>query len=168
MSRAKGIGDAVKAVNEFNRKYDLPIYSLDIYGQIDDGDLEWFNDIKKDFPYYIKYKGLVPFNKSTEVVSAYYALLFPTFYEGEGFAGTILDAYASGVPVIASDWRYNSEILEDGKTGLIFKTHNIDDLIGKLEFAYKNTREWNEYKINTVCEAKKYLPNNVVKMIEID
>ena len=67
---------------------------------------EWFNELKSTFPSYIKYGGLVPFDKSVEVLKNYFALLFPTYYEGEGFAGTLLDAMAAGVPVVASDWRY--------------------------------------------------------------
>lgn len=70
---------------------------------------------------------MVPFNQSTEVLKNYDALLFPTYYEGEGFAGTIIDAFAAGLPVIASDWKYNSEIIKQGITGVITKTHSISE-----------------------------------------
>ncbi|MFR3494185.1 MAG: glycosyltransferase [Blautia sp.] len=63
------------------------------------------NSCKASSPQYIRYKGMVPFNQSTEVLKNYDALLFPTYYEGEGFAGTIIDAFAAGLPVIASDWK---------------------------------------------------------------
>ena len=48
-------------------------------------------------------------------------MIFPTYYVGEGFPGTIIDAFSSGIPDIATDWRYNSEIVQNGKTGYIYK-----------------------------------------------
>jgi glycosyltransferase involved in cell wall biosynthesis len=73
------------------------------------------------FPEYIKYRGVVKFSDSVKVLKDYFALLFTIYYEGEGFAGTVLDAYASGVPVIATNWRYNSEIVQDKIDGIIFE-----------------------------------------------
>jgi glycosyltransferase involved in cell wall biosynthesis len=50
----------------------------------------------------------------TKVLRDYFALLFPIYYIGEGFAGTAIDAFSAGVPVIASDWKYNSEVIKEG------------------------------------------------------
>lgn len=114
--KEKGIEDAVNAVKTVNEHFGRIVYTLDIYGQVDSAQTEWFNELKSTFPLYIKYGEFVPFDKSVEVLKNYFALLFPTYYEGEGFAGTLLDAMAAGVPVIASDWRYNPEIVNE-KTG---------------------------------------------------
>ena len=92
--------------------------------------MTWFDELKDSFSACVHYGGLVPFYKSVEVLKNYFALLFPTYYEGEGFAGTLIDALAAGVPVIASDWRYNPEIVEDGMTGKIHKTQNELSLRG--------------------------------------
>lgn len=98
------------------------MYTLDIYGQIDEDYKEEFTAIISEMPAYINYKGMVQYDKAVDVLKEYYLLLFPTHYYGEGFAGTILDAFSAGVPVIASDWKYNSEIIKDRSTGLIFPT----------------------------------------------
>jgi len=37
-----------------------------------------------------------------------------------------------GAQVIAIDWRYNSEIILDGKSGLIYRNKDIKALIKKL------------------------------------
>lgn len=86
----------------------------------------------------IHYGGVISFDHTTEVLKDCYALLFPTCYEGEGFAGTLIDALAAGVPVIASEWRYNSEIVIPGTTGLLFKTHDVEELTDKLIYIYEN------------------------------
>ncbi len=110
--KEKGIEDAVNAVENVNQKYGRTVFSLDIYGQIDDGYREKFEALQKQFPPYINYSGLISFDKSVETPKDYFALLFPTYYNGEGFAGTLIDAMAAGTPVIASDWKCNGEVVK--------------------------------------------------------
>lgn len=91
-------------------------------------------------------------------------LLFPTFYEGEGFAGTVIDALAAGVPVLASDWRYNSEIVTD-KIGFTYKTRDVNMLADKLFEISQNIEKVNSKKEECIKEAQKYLPENAMKII---
>ena len=108
---------------------------------------------------------MVPFNQSTEVLKNYDALLFPTYYEGEGFAGTIIDAFAAGLPVIASDWKYNSEIIKQGITGMITKTHSISELKNAILSINSDVEKWNFMRKNCISEAKMYLPANAMKKL---
>lgn len=161
--KSKGIEDAAEAIKIVNDRAGKEICCLDIYGQIETSEKDWFDNLMRTTPDTIQYKGLVPFDDSVKILCDYYALLFPTFYEGEGFAGTLIDAFAAGVPVIASDWRYNASIVEDGKTGRIFKTNSIDDLVNAIKFACDHTTIWNEMKKNCLIEAEKYKPDVVVE-----
>lgn len=103
--REKEIGDAVKAVVEANQSLGHTVFSLNIYGQVDENQTEWFEALQKTFPDYICYGGLIQFDKSVETLKEYFALSFPTYYEGEGFAGTLIDAYSAGVSVIGNTTR---------------------------------------------------------------
>jgi glycosyltransferase involved in cell wall biosynthesis len=161
----KGIEDAITAVEKVNTRYNRPIFSLDIYGQIEGTDAEWFKNLQKSFPKYINYCGVIPFDKSTEVLKNYFALLFPTYYEGEGFAGTVIDAEAAGVPIIASDWKYNAEVVVDGKNGRLFPTHDVESLTQHLIEIYENQIEWNAKKVFCLMDARKYEPNKVMKIL---
>ena len=53
-----------------------------------------------------------------------------TKYEGEGFPGSILDAYISGIPVIVTNWKFLPEFVDEGKTG--FVVNNANDFIDKV------------------------------------
>ena len=163
--KEKGIEDAVNAVNAINEKYGETVYTLDIYGQVDVDQTEWFEELKASFPDCIKYGGLVPFDKSTDVLKDYFALLFPTYYAGEGFAGTVIDALAAGVPIVASDWRYNSEVVNNGTTGRLFKTGNSKEFTDILDEMFLNADSWNKLKLNCIREAEEYLPKNVMKIM---
>ena len=78
--KEKGIEDAVYAVRKINKAFGRTVYTLDIYGQIDGSQTEWFENLKNSFPEYVKYGGFVDFDKSTDVLKNYFALIFPTYY----------------------------------------------------------------------------------------
>lgn len=110
------------------------------------------------------YGGLVPFDKSVEVLKNYFALLFPTYYEGEGFAGTLLDAMAAGVPVVASDWRYNSEIVNE-KNGYVYPVHDNYAFIDTLINVGNNLDLLLSKKPSCLKEAEKYRAENVIQCL---
>lgn len=115
--KEKGIETAIKAVGAVNSQLNKTIYQLDIYGQVDTHQHQWFQDLQEQFPPYIRYCGEVPFDESVSVLREYDALLFPTEFYTEGIPGTIIDAYAAGVPVIASMWENYSDIINE-ETGI--------------------------------------------------
>lgn len=153
--REKGIEDAVNAVIAVNVRLGYQAFSLDIYGQIDAEQTDWFCDLQKSFPEYVRYRGLVPFEKSVEVLKEYFALLFPTYYDGEGFAGTLIDAYSAGVPVIASDWKYNTELVNEA-VGCLHPTGNQSALVEILMEAVREPAMMLSKKKLCLKEAEKY------------
>jgi len=52
-----------------------------------------------------------------------------------------VEAFACGVPVIASRLGAMAEIIEDGKTGLLFKPGDIDEFGDKVEWAWNHPQE---------------------------
>lgn len=55
--------------------------------------------------------------------------------KGEALSGSIRESLAMGIPVIASDISGNSEIVSEGKTGMLFEPGDCDALARKLELA---------------------------------
>ena len=159
----KGIADAVDAVKKVNEQLGRTVYELDIYGQIDPNQTQWFEELQKSFPQSIRYKGLVDFDKSVETLKYYFALLFPTHYEGEGFAGTLLDAYSAGIPVIASDWKYNAELVNEN-VGIVYPTGNQAAFVGILQTAALNPEILTDKKPLCLKEAEKYKIDKAVRV----
>ncbi|MED4079846.1 glycosyltransferase family 4 protein [Halalkalibacterium halodurans] len=152
--KAKGIELAVSAINKINKEREQKI-ELYIYGPVGSDYLDDFNKLKQSSPF-IRYNGVLEPEKIISELSIYDFMIFPTYYEGEGFPGTILDSMSAGVPVIASDWKYNSEIIKDEFTGLLFKSQNLDELIQKMNLLIRNTSLINQMKRNCLNESKKY------------
>lgn len=162
--REKGIEDAVKAVMTVNADLGYRAFSLDIFGQVDAEQAEWFETLQKTFPGYIHYGGLIPFDKSVETLKEYYTLLFPTYYEGEGFAGTLIDAYSAGVPVIASDWKYNSELVNEN-VGYVYKTGDQAAFVELLKTIAANPTMMLKKKKLCLREAEKYKIDTAIKVL---
>ena len=162
--KEKGIEDAVNAVKDVNEKLGRVVYELDIYGQVDSEQVEWFEELKKKFPKYVHYKGLVPFDKTVEVLKNYYLLLFPTRFFTEGIPGTIIDAYAAGIPVIASKWESFDDIMKDGYTGLGYEFSHNSCLESLLESKVYEIN-YNEIKINCLRMAEHYIPKYAIKKL---
>lgn len=114
--KEKGIEDAVEAVKAVNTRHGRTVFSLDIYGPIDAAQGAWFAQLQQQFPPYVAYKGVIPFDQSTQALKDYTALLFPTRFFTEGVPGTIIDAYAAGVPVIAARWESYEDVADEEAT----------------------------------------------------
>ena len=163
--KEKGITDAVEAVHKVNKEFGEIVATLDIYGQVFEDYKEEFENLKKDFGEAINYGGIIAFDSSVETLKNYDALLFPTFYVGEGFPGTIIDAFHSAVPVIATDWNANKEIITDGITGIVYPNDAHKDLYSTVKWAVENGNEIVNMKKNALSEAEKYGADNLMKVI---
>lgn len=163
--KEKGVQEAVDTVKAINQAFGKTVYSLDIYGPVWPSQTEWFNNLQKDFPDYVKYGGVVPFNKSIEVLKDYFALLFPTRFYTEGIPGTVIDAYAAGVPVIASRWESFSDLIDDGETGYGYTFDNFEEFKNLLNDIAQNPKKIEELKPNCLKKAQGYIPENALSVL---
>lgn len=154
--KEKGIEEAVEATKILNdRGIDC---TLTIFGQIDKHQIGWFEELKLSFPKSVYYGGVIPYDRSVDCLKKYDILLFPTYYEGEGFAGTLLDAMAAGVPVVASDWKYNREIVNE-RNGVLVPVKDSEALASAV-LRVKNNHNLKETSLE---EARKYMPAEAIK-----
>lgn len=159
----KGIADAIEAVKRCNQRLGKVAFTLDIYGQVEQQD--WFDHLMENQPSEVSYKGVVPFGESTHILRHYFLLLFPTRYKIEGFAGTLIDAMAAGLPTLASDCRSNVEILKERRTGLLYSLGSVDELTEKLLTIAENPMLIEEMRPYCIKEAHLYQPKNVVTIL---
>jgi len=162
--KEKGIEEAVEAVKAVNESLGYTVFSLDIYGQIASEQTDWFESLKKNFPDYVQYCGSVSFDKTVDVLKQYFILLFPTHYEGEGFAGTLIDAFSAGLPVVASDWKYNSEIVHQN-VGFVYPTGEQTKFVDTLKSIASNPQAVHCKKKLCLSEAEKYRIEAVIKIL---
>lgn len=140
-------------------------YVIDFYGVVSPDFIEIFNDELKSF-HNVNYKGTLNLNNKNgyDILSSYSAMLFPTIWPGEGFPGVIIDAYISGLPIIATDWNLNKELIIDGKTGFVVPIDNVENGIYSVMLSIIN-KQINIEAMSDECQkqVKKYDVQNAIK-----
>lgn len=164
--KQKGIEDAINAVVSINKEERKTSYSLDIYGPIDPAETEWFEELMAKQPEYIKYMGVVSQDQIVDTLRMYFALLFPTRFYTEGVPGTIIDAYASCLPVIVSKWQSYKDIVEEDVTGFAYEFGNTDEFESILYRILKSPSLINSLRDNCRQYANRYNADEAIKILD--
>lgn len=125
----KGCDMILNCCERLNTKGLVGLYSVDFYGPIfEEYEVDFLNRIQK-VPNAL-YRGFLDLSTLSGYtqMSTYDAMLFPTFWGGEGFPGAVIDAYIAGVPIIASDWNMNNEVILENQTGLVIPAKDEESL----------------------------------------
>lgn len=118
INRMKGL-DMIFELGNFIKDNDLEgKISVDFYGPVFDEDKNYFEQNLSRYSF-MRYAGILQPHDIHCTLVKYDVMLFPTHYYTEGLPGSIVDAYISGVPVIATKWKHALEFIEDGITGII-------------------------------------------------
>lgn len=78
----------------------------------------------------------------------------------EGFGRTTAEYMMAGLPVIASDTGANTELVAGGRTGLIYRYGDAEDLKDKIEYAVNNPETMEKYGIEGRLRAEKLFSND--------
>ena len=135
----KGCDYLLEAVRMLNRKGLQERFTVDFYGKID-------SSYKEDFMQKVSqlenadYKGLLDLRKREgyDTLATYHAMVFPTIHPTEGFSGIFIDAFISGLPVLASKWAYNEEFITHGELGILYPAHDAAALADTMEGCIHN------------------------------
>jgi glycosyltransferase involved in cell wall biosynthesis len=68
----------------------------------------------------------------SEVLAQHDALLFPSYWPGEGLPGVVIEALQHGLPVIAARWRSLPELVHHGVNGLLVEPRSVAALTEAL------------------------------------
>jgi glycosyltransferase involved in cell wall biosynthesis len=88
----------------------------------------------------IEWLGSQPKDQVLNLMREAQALLFPSLWY-EGFPMVIVEAYAVGLPVIASELGSMSSLIDHGRTGLHFAPGDPQDLAARVEWASEHPAE---------------------------
>jgi len=66
-----------------------------------------------------RYRGILPQQEIWSTLANYDVLVLPSFYQGEGHSGVLIEAMIAGLPVITTRFRSLPELVEDGVNGLL-------------------------------------------------
>lgn len=122
----KGCDYICRSAKEINELGYTDKYIIDFYGSIDKH-YEVLFKAQLDCLPNVNYKGFLNLQsvENYDVLASYDVMLFPTYYPSEGFPGVIIDAFIAGLPVIASDWNFNNEVVIHNKNGILIPAKDV-------------------------------------------
>jgi glycosyltransferase involved in cell wall biosynthesis len=150
VKKTKGIFDLMKASSSFNNDY-----TFDVYGPIMSDE---FESLVTNYPNII-YKGLLHPKDVLKIMSKYDVLILPTFHEGEGYPGAILEAFSIGMPVISTKWKSIPEIVKDKYNGILISIKNEKELVNAIKFF--NEESFSKMQKNVLLDFELFNSNTV-------
>ena len=99
----------------------------------------------------IDYLGRQPRERVLSLMREATVLVFPSVWY-EGFPMTIVEAYAAGLPVVASNLGSMASIVRHGSTGLHFTAGDADDLASKIRWLCDNPSVLPTFRTNARLE----------------
>ena len=139
VTKEKGILDAIEICKKANALLRRKVFVLEVYGKL-------YVDFEGEFRAallenegLVSYQGVKSSSETAAVLQGCFAILFPTYFECECFAGTALDAFAARIPIIANDWLYNDEAIRSGRDGFIYPFRDNAAAAAQLVRLYEDT-----------------------------
>jgi glycosyltransferase involved in cell wall biosynthesis len=175
INRMKGIDYVFHLANYFaNASYCERPVIIDFYGPIEKKDEVYFYSQINKYEN-ISYRGVLQPEKIYETLNGYDLMVFPTRYFTEGFPGTVLDAYISGLPIVATHWKHAADFIIHEKTGFIVPFEKSEeDFINAVIKIYQDYDLLIKMKHNAYKESLEYssegawnilISNNLTEMI---
>ncbi len=125
----KGLQYLIKAIAELVSQY--PQIKLKIMGE---GNARKYLEeqvAQLNIATQVKFLGRIPRDKTAKYYQEASVFVLPSL--NEGMSNAMLEALASGLPIIATDTGGTQELIEDKKNGYIIKMKNSQDIVQKIE-----------------------------------
>lgn len=169
MAHQKGTIYAIKAMKYLKHTE----YVLKITGQLSASEEDqsiWNYIVENQLEDKIIFTGFKQGEELQNLISRSTCIVCPAIWY-ENMPNTVIEAYAYGKPVVASRIGSLAEIVEDGKTGLLFEMKNSKDFSDKLkrfidDEALSHKMGLNaRHKVENDYAVEKHM-NSVVKILE--
>jgi glycosyltransferase involved in cell wall biosynthesis len=167
ISEDKGCDTIFRAVEKLNNLGLSKDFTFTFYGKID---VTYQEKFLKQIGNNIFYKGYIDLmnepNQGYLELSEYDCLVFPSYYKGEGFPGVLLDSFIAGLPVIASNWNMNKELIIHGVNGLVVSSRSEIELASAMEKLLFDNELLSYLRGNSLETSGKYHIDNLWPTIQ--
>lgn len=147
VSHFKGIPELIEA----GKRISVPGVSIDVYGP-----LEGLSEDDFEGQDVVEYKGMLPPGTAAEKMTEYDALIFPSHYIGEGYPGTVIEAFHAGLPVLATEWRYMPELLNE-TCGIMFPVRDVGAIVDTVEKLANDDEQFLKLQTGARDRSKDFL-----------
>jgi len=154
--REKGIDAVFRLAAYIQKTYgNQHSICIDFYGQIQSDEEAYFREeVAKH--YFVSYKGVLEPEQIYKTLDQYDVVVLPTRFFTEGFPGTIMDAYISGIPVVVTKWKYATEFVNHGGSGYLFDLNREEEFYSYVDLLYNDRAQLLKMKHLAHGKSKEY------------
>ena len=135
LTSRKGLGYLIEAVRKLSKKY--PQVKLEIMGDGEEEKMRLEGIMKKlNLKNEINFLGRIPREETSPYYQRADVFVLPSL--NEGMSNAMLEALATGLPILATNTGGSKELIEEGENGYIIKKKNPQDIADKLEKLIKD------------------------------
>lgn len=159
VNRDKGINELLEAFSKIEKTHERAYLCLV-------GMYDWQNPITDENYEYAKASrhvvmtGNVPKDEVYTYMSAFDALVHPTYREG--FGKVLQEAMGVGIPVLTTDIPGPSEVVEEGKSGILCRAMDSEDLREKMITLYESPSLCESLAEEGRARAEKYFDRPIM------
>lgn len=126
--------------------------TIDLYGPLDDySEAELSERGQKR----VNYRGILTNEQVMSVLRDYHALVLPTFHEGEGYPGVLIEAFAHGLPVIVSRWMAIPEIVDD-TCGILIEPKSVNAFVEAISRLYEDENLYRCLRKGALAKSEQF------------
>lgn len=139
----KGIKELLESFKIIREKYPTKNLVLLIIGNLDNNNPNSLseNDISKHSDSNVLFLGRR--NDINELLAISDIYVYPSYYR-EGIPRSILEALATGLPIITTNMPGCNLTVDNNKNGFLIKPKDIQELTSAIEYMLLNTHKWQE------------------------
>ncbi len=151
MIESKGFFDVLEALRIIKEKYFIEDFDCNFCGEfLISDDNVYFDNIESLERHFfqkiqdynlmsnVSYKGLVKGVKKQEILDKSGIFILPTYYHSEAQPLSILEAMSAGLVVISTNYRAISDMVINGKTGIIVSPKSPEELADAIYSIWNN------------------------------
>ena len=159
VNRDKGINELLEAFSKIEKTHERAYLCLV-------GMYDWQNPITNENYEYAKASrrvtmtGNVPKEEVYTYMSAFDALVHPTYREG--FGKVLQEAMGVGIPILTTDVPGPSEVVENGKSGILCRVQDSEDLREKMITLYESPSLCESLAREGTIRAEKYFDRPIM------
>lgn len=145
--RSKGIETLLEAAKEMPQGC-----IIDVYGPTDEYSAA---EIDARGEGVVRYRGNLTHEQVDAKLWDYDCLVLPTFHPNEGYPGVIAEAYAHGIPVIATRWLAIPEIVDE-TCGLLMEPQDTEGFVGSVRRLHDDPALWCRLRGGALARAAAF------------
>lgn len=159
----KGVFDLFESMRKLTAPEQQSI-RCDIFGPIYPGTKRRFERELARVPC-VSYRGALDPDDIVPTLRRYDALVFPSYWTGEGHPGVLIEAMMAGIPSITTSFRSIPELVRDRVNGLLVSPRSPEELVAAIRSLREERQLLADLARGSWHARTRYLARNVVSQI---